>query len=229
MKTRLSKRLNALFDAVPPGYDSVWDLCCDHGRLGMAILETARAPAVIFVDQIQGITRELEERLHRYGAEDYQVVCQDASTLKLPKQGRHLLVLAGVGDEVTLNIMAGLLAQGANKARFDWLVSPANNLFQVREQLQQWPLSVQAEGFVMDKKRGYEWLLLQHCEAPPCPASNPAPFWDASQPEHRHHLQKLLRHARKQSKNPQQRDQAEREIHALQGLLEKNEESDESS
>lgn len=219
MKTRLSKRLNTLFDAIPVGYDSVWDLCCDHGRLGMAILETGKAPEVVFVDQIPEITQEVEAQLQRYGAEGYRVLCQDACTLELPSQGRHLLVLAGVGDEVSLNIMAGLLAHGATHSHIDWLVSPANNLFQVREQLQQWPLSVFEEGFVMDKQRGYEWLLLQHSEAPQHPVSNPAPFWDASQPEHRQHLQKLLRHARKQYRNPQQRDQAEREIQVLERLL----------
>lgn len=219
MKTRLSKRLRTLFDAIPAGYDSVWDLCCDHGRLGMAILETARSPQVVFVDQIPDITQGVELLLQRYGAEGYKVMCQDAATLRLPDQGRHLLVLAGVGDEVTLSIMTSLMKNGASSPRFDWLVSPANNLFQVREQLQQWPLSVVEEGFVMDKQRGYEWLLLQHSDIPQHPVSNPAPFWDATQPEHRQHLQKLLRHARKQSKNPDQKDQAEREMKVLETLL----------
>ncbi|MHA7879930.1 MAG: SAM-dependent methyltransferase [Saccharospirillum sp.] len=219
MKTRLSKRLRTLFDAIPVGYDSVWDLCCDHGRLGMAILETAKSPQVVFVDQIPEITDGVESLLQRYGAKGYQVECQDARTLNLPEQGRHLLVLAGVGDEVTLSIMTGLLNRGASDARFDWLVSPANNLFQVREQLRQWPLSVLKEGFVMDKQRGYEWLLLQHSETPNHPVSNPAPFWDASLPEHSQHLQKLRRHALKQRQNPAQREQADQALQLLDTLL----------
>lgn len=206
MKTRLGKRLTALFDAIPTGYDSVWDLCCDHGRLGMALIETGRAPQVHFNDCVGSIMADLEARLIRYGATGYTLHTVEAERLQLPGEGRHLVVLAGVGDEMTIRILEALsLTDSAD--RFDWLISPANNLFQVRRWLREHGFGVVEEGLVFENGRGYEWLqVTSDRHRAPTPVANPAPFWDARDPQHRAHLAKLVRHARKQRRNPADTD-----------------------
>ena len=206
MKTRLGKRLTALFHAIPTGYDSVWDLCCDHGRLGMALIETGRAPEVHFNDCIEPIMADLKARLVRYSARGYTLHTVEAERLRLPDDGRHLLVLAGVGDEMTIRILEALSHTGTPE-RFDWLISPANNLFQVRRWLCEHGLGVLEEGLVFENGRGYEWLrvTLDRQRAPE-PVANPAPFWDGRDPQHRTHLTKLVRHAHKQRRNPADTD-----------------------
>lgn len=206
MKTRLGKRLTALFDAIPPGYDEVWDLCCDHGRLGLALLESQRTPNVHFVDQIDSIMADLQGRLERYGATGYQLHTQPAEHLILRTQSRPLLVLAGVGDEVAHTIVSEVTARNPD-SQPDWLISPANNLFQVRRNLQQQAFGLLEEGVVFENGRGYEWLRVsQDRQRATAEVGNPAGFWDADVPEHRTHLQKLIRHARKQLNNPNERD-----------------------
>lgn len=200
MKTRLGKRLRALYDAIPDGYDSVWDLCCDHGRLGMALLETHRAPWVHFNDSVPSILTELETQLQRFGAEHYRLHPGPAEALILPKTGRHLLVLAGVGDELSVRILQSLRQQ-ESAAQFDWLLMPTHNLFQLRQFLIEQHWGLLNEGWVFENGRGYEWLYLgangQQI------LQNPAPFWDARIAEHRQHLSKLLKHARQlQRHNP---------------------------
>ncbi|WP_157954380.1 tRNA (adenine(22)-N(1))-methyltransferase TrmK [Saccharospirillum mangrovi] len=204
MKTRLGKRLRALFEAIPEhGYDSVWDLCCDHGRLGMALLETDRTPWVHFNDSVPGILIDLEERLRRYGAEHYQLHTGPAEALALPDAGKHLLVLAGVGDELTVRILQSL-SQHKTSAQFDWLLMPTHNLFQVRQFLidQNWGLL--EEGWVFENGRGYEWLRVTPAGGQRL--ENPAPFWDARNAEHRQHLTKLLKHARQQQRQTDSAD-----------------------
>lgn len=222
MKTRLGKRLTALFHAVPSGYDAVWDLCCDHGRLGMALIETGRTPRVHFVDCVNGIMADLDERLIRYGATGYQLHTVEAERLSLPAEGRHLLVLAGVGDESTIRILDSLTRSDL-QARFDWLISPANNLFQVRRWLREHGFGVLEEGLVFENRRGYEWLrvTLDRRRAP-TPIANPAPFWNARKPEHRAHLIKLVRHARQQCRRPADSSDAEAALAAYEGLLAEN-------
>jgi tRNA (adenine22-N1)-methyltransferase len=206
MKTRLGKRLKALFDAIPPGYDTVWDLCCDHGRLGLALLESQRTGTVHFIDQVASIMDDLQVRLERYGATGYQVQTIAAERLALPPDERALLVLAGVGDEVTLAIVNALSAQNPDCPP-DWLISPANSLFQVRRGLQQQEFGLLEEGVVFENGRGYEWMrVCQDRHRAPIAVSNPASFWNAQLPEHRAHLQKLVRHARQQQHNPNQQD-----------------------
>lgn len=206
MKTRLGKRLKALFDAIPPGYDEVWDLCCDHGRLGLALLESQRTKQVHFVDQIDSIMVDLQNRLDRYGATGYQLHTLPAEQLTLTPNTRPLLVLAGVGDEVTQAIVSAVSRHNPD-TQPDWLISPANNLFQVRRYLQQQAFGLLEEGVVFENGRGYEWLKVsQDRQHATTPVPNPASFWNAQVPEHRTHLQKLIRHARKQLNNPSEQD-----------------------
>ncbi len=206
MKTRLGKRLKALFDAIPPGYDEAWDLCCDHGRLGLALLESQRAKQVHFVDQIDSIMMDLQNRLDRYGATGYQLHTLPAEELVLTPNTRPLLVLAGVGDEVTQAIISAVSEHNPS-TQPDWLISPANNLFQVRRYLQQQAFGLLEEDVVFENGRGYEWLRVsQDRQRAPKPVTNPASFWNAQVPEHRTHLKKLIMHARKQLKNPKEAD-----------------------
>lgn len=221
MKTRLGKRLTALFEAIPSGYDAIWDLCCDHGRLGMALIETGKAPEVRFNDCIDSIMTDLEARLIRYGARGYQLHTVEAEQLQLPRNGYHLLVLAGVGDEMTIRILQSLSHQTAPEHQ-DWLISPANNLFQVRRWLREQEFGVLDEGLVFENGRGYEWLrVTRDRQRAPNGIANPAPFWDARDPAHRRHLAKLIRHANKQRRNPQDTD-AEAVLAAYEPLLNAN-------
>lgn len=214
MKTRLGKRLNALFDAIPPGYDSAWDLCCDHGRLGMSLLETRRTEQVHFVDRVTSIMAQLEQRLTAYGAENYRLHIQDATTIELPAQGRNLAVLAGIGDEVTIAILSSASSPKvstnitANPERhMDWLISPANNLFQVRTFLRDNNFGLLNEGIVFENRRGYEWLRVttDRLKAPD-PVTLRAGFWNPDRADHRAHLTRLVRHANRQLHNPEQTD-----------------------
>lgn len=202
MKTRLSTRLRALFEAIPPGYDAVWDLCCDHGRLGLAVLESEGAGEVHFNDSVAAIMNDLEQRLVRYGARRYGLHPGPAEQLRLPDTGRQLLVLAGVGDELSARIITAL-AQQLPAQRLDWLIAPANNLFQVREFLQRQNFGLFEEGLVFDRGRGYEWLRVSQDRDRAVPdVANPAPFWDPNNSDHRRHLSKLLKHARRQQRQP---------------------------
>lgn len=119
---------------------------------------------------------------------------------------RPLLVLAGVGDEVTQAIISAVSEHNPS-TQPDWLISPANNLFQVRRYLQQQAFGLLEEDVVFENGRGYEWLRVsQDRQRAPKPVTNPASFWNAQVPEHRTHLKKLIMHARKQLKNPKEAD-----------------------
>lgn len=219
MKTRLGIRLKALLNAIPHGYDSIWDLCCDHGRLGMALLETERTPKVHFIDQISEIMADLGQRLVEYGAKGYQLHRQDAATLELPQSGQHLLLLAGVGDEVTNTILADLTSKNPN-ANPDWLISPANNLYQVRGFLRAKGFGLLKEGVVFENHRGYEWLMVTK-DRKRAPQSIPPTgvFWDTNRAEHRAHLLKLVKHGRQRLNNPTQAGEARAMLELYQRVL----------
>lgn len=192
---RLGRRLRQLVAQIPEGYDCVWDLCCDHGYLGLELLQQRPDQSVTLVDQLAPVMADLHNRLlDSTPNANWQCLTLDASLLRLPP-GRHLLVVAGVGDEVLLRIMTALRQQHSHRCRIDWLLSPANNVFLVRHQLQQWRMQTQDQGLIDERSKLYEWLRVQEWDQGELTSvDNPAPFWCASQALHRQHLSRLAAH-----------------------------------
>ena len=60
---KLSKRLTAINTLISQHHDIIWDCCCDHGYLGMALLKRAAANQVIFVDIVATLMNDLEAQL----------------------------------------------------------------------------------------------------------------------------------------------------------------------
>lgn len=102
----LSKRLQTLHDLLLPG-EPAWDLCCDHGLLGLKALESGLFPRVHFVDQVPHIMQRLQgildENPHRGHAQCHTL---PAENLAEPLTGS--VVIAGVGGERILGMVKAL-------------------------------------------------------------------------------------------------------------------------
>lgn len=212
MAAKLSPRLQALLQAIPPGFACLWDLCCDHGQLGSAVLSQKLCRQVIFVDQLPGAMQQLAlELAAQFNPDQYQVICQDACQLTQTSTEPELMVLAGVGDITSLAILDALKAPNRH-----WLISPANNHFALRAELQQRALALVNEGLVFDRGYAYEWLLLQPSANSKIPLMSP--HWQPQQPEHQQELQKRLARAQKQCRH-HHKIHAAAEVQALEALL----------
>ncbi len=61
---KLSLRLATAFENSLPGYP-LWDICCDHGLLGIHALMSKNFPEVHFVDQVPKIMSSLSAKIER--------------------------------------------------------------------------------------------------------------------------------------------------------------------
>lgn len=123
---KLSPRLDFLFQALLKK-QAVWDLCCDHGLLGLAAWQSQQFTEVHFVDQVPHIMADLERRFwqqfQRQTAElqnstlakFYQL---PAEKIDIPVYGT--LVVAGVGAGTIIKILTEL--QGRQVLLCDRLV-----------------------------------------------------------------------------------------------------------
>ena len=132
-KVKLGYRLQQLKQMVIKNYDHIWDCCCDHGYLGMALLQqnsnvelievnqinenlTSTNCTVHFIDIIQPLMIQLRETLKRFHSNElnennvlWEVSCQDTSTIKLTKNQTHLVIIAGVGGEKTIQLIQAII------------------------------------------------------------------------------------------------------------------------
>ncbi|MBC7371398.1 MAG: tRNA (adenine(22)-N(1))-methyltransferase TrmK [Bdellovibrionaceae bacterium] len=103
---KLGPRLQFIFEHLMPGLP-VWDVCCDHGYLGMSVLRSGLFPEIHFVDQVPSIVAKLEAKLAKIaGSEKCRFHALDASMLQETITGN--LVIAGIGGLNMIQILAKL-------------------------------------------------------------------------------------------------------------------------
>jgi len=165
---KLGKRLNAIYDEIPrETYDHIWDCCCDHGLLGMRVLEQGLAPHVHFVDIVPELMHQLEVNLERFfpinkgQPAQWQVHCSSASAIPIQNHAstKHLVVIAGVGGDLTAELVQTIHTNNP-KAEIDFLLCPVRHLYHLRCTLKSLNFGMLNETLVEENKRIYEVLYL---------------------------------------------------------------------
>lgn len=168
---RLGVRLQHLYhwaEAAGPFAD-IWDLCCDHGRLGLHIYQAQRgAPPsqrsrVHLNDCVPHIIEKLQHGYAEWMGEHLSIECRDAGDIVLPESGRQLIVLAGVGGVTIAGILRSLLFRNETQQLppIDLLLSPNRHAFDLRLFLREHPFVLLQEAFVTEKGSHHEHLHLR--------------------------------------------------------------------
>ncbi len=104
---RLSPRLEALFNRCQPGLP-LWDLCCDHGYLGLHALHSGAFTEVLFNDTAPHLLALVKAKLR--GGERARLISGKAEEIIEPLTGN--IVIAGVGAEKIFKILDSHLRRG---------------------------------------------------------------------------------------------------------------------
>ena len=192
---KLSKRLRSLLDRVDCSYEHVWDCCCDHGYLGQAILAQHPDSQVHFLDVVESITAKLEKNLvaSDFSNERWQVHCEDLQRFELPRTSTpQLLIIAGVGGDLTLDMIRALLKNNPDQA-FDLLICPIRQLYKLRQGLSDLPIGLLAEQIVKEGKHFYELI---HLSTSSKTAIHPVGdrMWNLAEPDHQAYRKQRIEH-----------------------------------
>lgn len=196
----LGARLRSLYQWIEAAqqtgaYDEIWDCCCDHGYLGIKILARELCQRVHFVDQIPHLITNLQGRLAPYPSERYRTLAADASQLRFSDQQRHLIIIAGVGGENSVEILRQILPKHPEQS-LDFLFCPATTQFDLREYLHEQRFALLHETMVTEKGRDYEVIGARwNSESSDLPqVSKTGNHWDLTNDVHHRYLTKLIKH-----------------------------------
>jgi tRNA (adenine22-N1)-methyltransferase len=103
MKLPLSNRLLACCGFVRPG-DRVADVGCDHGYLGIHLLQTGIASSVIASDVNEGPLQSACRNAHKYGLKDRISFYLSDGVRSIPRDF-DTLVCAGMGADTMISIL----------------------------------------------------------------------------------------------------------------------------
>lgn len=163
---KLGKRLTKLDSMVLNGYQHIWDCCCDHGLLGMCLLERNAAENIHFVDIVPDLIDKLNfELTAKYpsfakGNSQWQTHCLDVANLPLnDRQDKHLIIIAGVGGDEVINLVDEIHSRFRH-LDIDYLLCPVYHQYALRQQLRKLDLNLIDEALVKERKQFYELLLI---------------------------------------------------------------------
>lgn len=100
----ISERIKNLVDLIEPGL-TTYDLCCDHGLVGLHAVSSGKTSKVVFVDVVQHIVDKLDKNIskHMPGA-NLKVLCSDAANIDLAPEPCNVII-AGVYAKTILKII----------------------------------------------------------------------------------------------------------------------------
>ena len=198
---KLGHRLSQLEGMLKQRYSIIWDCCCDHGFLGMSLLQNKLADKVVFVDVLVPQMAQLERKLkQRFPADkfDWEVLCQDLQEVTVPEADSQLFIIAGVGADSTIRFVDSLCASRPG-AKFDLLVCSVHGSYSVREALSRHGFRLKDERIILENNRFYEGIYVSQT-ADTNIMNTGAAMWDWLNPEHREYAHRLSGHYSKKAK-----------------------------
>lgn len=199
---QLSERLQALVSAIaehPTRYESIWDTCCDHGKLGLALLKADLTPRLHFNDCVESLIDALAGKLENVDPQRWQLHCQSAESLNLSGSTTPLLiVIAGVGGELAAYIVEQL-THAHPEQQFDFLICPVHHSYFLRGQLIGLKYQLHSEQLIEERGRFYELLHVTRSPAAPLTPTG-HDIW--LHPNASVYQQKLINHYQRQAHSP---------------------------
>ncbi|MDD1780940.1 tRNA (adenine(22)-N(1))-methyltransferase TrmK [Enterovibrio sp. ZSDZ35] len=159
---KIGKRLRQLQMMVNAPYDHIWDCCCDHGLLGASLLREHPDAFVHFVDVVPALIDKLSQQLRQHFAHNtqWEALCMDAGELPLAQHsGRHLIIIAGIGGDLMMDMVARLQDTYPEFA-LNFLLCPVNHQYALREMLIARGFKLKEETLIEENQRFYEIMLV---------------------------------------------------------------------
>ncbi len=206
---KMGRRLRQIEKMIAGQYSHIWDCCCDHGQLGMSLLDARLAQQVHFVDIVPELLTQIERTLNRYWQGDrqgWQVHCIDAGKLPLqqfsanPQTDKHLLIIAGIGGDLMIELLQSQLPLSADY-QVEYILCPVHHNYKVRQFLIKQGFALIDEALVFENKRGYEVLHVS-ADGQQALSTVGSIMWEFSNPLHLDYLHKTIAHYQRMAKNP---------------------------
>lgn len=200
MKLKTSKRIKAIVNMAEGSYDHVWDICCDHGKIGILFAQQHQIHSIHFVDQVPSITEELKAKLNSYIPKHiyFDVITGPGEKLQIENKQKNLFILAGIGSETIIDILNNFKNQ--KLLNNDFLISSHKHPHKIRQYLIENNLKLFKEILIYDGNQYYEMMLVS-MKAPHSITLVGDLMWDFQNTKHIDYFNRLVHYNKLKAKN----------------------------
>ncbi len=231
---KLGRRLQQLSDHVSRPYTHIWDCCCDHGLLGMDLLQRKMADTVHFVDIVPSLMAQVETQLHLHfpgESSNWCIYCMDVAHAPFVLDSQHdldiLIIIAGVGGDLMVELLKAISAKYPDIA-CEFLLCPVHHQNKVRQTLIDLEFGLLAETLVEENGRYYEILHVTKSAYQPLSLIG-SQMWDLSRQQDQNYLAKVVQHYQRKALRSELEQRALEAYLALKQTAEKQESQSRSS
>lgn len=171
----------------------MYDLCCDHGEIGMQAQALNKNLEVIYNDIVPEI---LEKLLNRLSSADitsrFVIFKEDARICKFPKIEKYThFNISGIGSDVAMAIIENILKQITHENEISITLSAHTKILSLRRYLNSTNLSLVKETLIHENNQFYEILELSSKKGDRVSLYGNA-IWEESNEAHRIYLERLI-------------------------------------
>lgn len=163
MNLPLSNRLLACCSFVTPG-TRVADVGCDHGYLGIHLLQSGAAQSVIASDVAPGPLDSARRNAVKYGVSDRMHFCLSDGVRDIPRDF-DTLVCAGMGADTMISILEA--APWLQNSRYKLILQCQSKRPQLREYLSRRGFTIRRETLAQDGKFLYPVMEVLYAPGSP--------------------------------------------------------------
>lgn len=178
-------------------YVEIWDTCCDHGYLGIALLKKNERGKIHFVDCVASIMQQLEKKFRGWDiipSARIELHTLAAENISLAPE-KSLICICGVGGETAIEIIQGL-GRNHNMAMHDILICVQHHQHSLRQFLIEANYKSKGEILCKDGKWFYEIMLINSCSGGDIDLVGQAMF-DLLNVDHQYYLSQQVKHFEK--------------------------------
>lgn len=159
MNSKLGKRLNYL-KTFYQDEEYVYDMACDHGKLGLSLLSSTKIKQLFLIDQ----SKEVMDKLVELYADIPRVTFHLTKAQKTPNiLSPNLIYIAGIGGSETRSILEALSDENLNRV----VISPHKNIWELRKWIYHSKYNLADEGLVFENNHFYQVLELSQKKSTP--------------------------------------------------------------
>lgn len=141
-------------------HESIWDIGCDHGKLGLSFLSEKEVREIHLVDPSPPVIQKLTHFIDAYITEQsFKIhIHEQRGQDVVPDSSKKLILIAGMGGKEIISICSHL--KPFLTLHDDLVISPHRDLLPLRESLHSSEFSLGKESVVLDEGRFYQVISL---------------------------------------------------------------------
>lgn len=198
-------------------FDQIWDCCCDHGYLGIALMhhfskQAEQPPQINFIDQVEHITQQLRTTLnapeYKNFQQRFQVITKDSGQLIFPPTQNHCIIIAGVTTNGMLKQIKQILSNHPLQ-ELDFILCPTRGIYDLRHFLISEEMSLINEFYIKENDRHYEVLHVTSQSKKTNSFKELSPigdFWHCENTEHLEYLESRIQYHEQEAQHTNRAD-----------------------